>query len=227
MYHFSHHPLRFFISSTDKDLRAYRTAILNVLPRMDQFGIDMRFLGAQATRTATQVSIEYIDRSDVIILLIAWRYGTLDPSFGKSITHLEFERARHLNRPLFAYLAHPDTENLQHPYESLFPLELRDPDHEVLLKDFRQEVMSNGRVVDFFTTPEDLASKVAIDVGKYLREIAGNRTQPITAPYNFPHNLPPKIPNFVGRASILQQITHDLYQAQSTGNAIVINGLGA
>jgi tetratricopeptide (TPR) repeat protein len=215
-------PKRIFISSTDIDLHAHHTALLEAIARLDQQAIDMRFFGAQAERTATTASLDYVDQADIVILLIAWRYGTLDPNEGKSITHLEFERAVQRRLPLLVYLADPATQDVHGPYGNLFPLEQRNAATETHLLALREEVVREGRVVDFFTTPGDLALKAATALGKYLiDEAQEGRLSP-----RIPHNLPSRTPDFVGREHELIQLDAELHNRQSAIIATAIAGLG-
>ncbi len=45
---------------------------------------------------------QWIDESDVFMLILGGRYGSLEPTSGKSYTHLEYEYAVATNKPLFA-----------------------------------------------------------------------------------------------------------------------------
>lgn len=145
--------LRIFLSSTDVDLHAYRTKLIDAISKLDQQAIDMRYFGAQAERTATTVSLDYVDQADVVILMVAWRYGTLDAQLGKSITQLEFEYAVGHHLPIFVFLAHSDTQDVNGPYGTLFPAEQRNPATETQLLALRDILTAEGRVVDFFAPP--------------------------------------------------------------------------
>jgi Domain of unknown function (DUF4062) len=86
---------------------------------MQQFPIDMRYFNAQATGTASSNSLERVAQADVVILLIAWRYGSVQ-SDGLSITHQEYREAVRLNKPILAFLADKATETMDRA-EDLFP----------------------------------------------------------------------------------------------------------
>jgi hypothetical protein len=45
---------------------------------------------------------QWIRSSDVYLLILGGRYGSLEPISGKSYTHLEYEYAIELGKPLFA-----------------------------------------------------------------------------------------------------------------------------
>jgi Domain of unknown function (DUF4062)/AAA ATPase domain len=161
-----HPPLRIFISATNVDLREHRATLIDTILRMDEFPQEMRFFGAQAIGDAMAVSLNEIAKADIVVLTVAWRYGTVQPD-GLSITHQEYREAARLNKPILVFLADPATETMSREVD-LFPLSRRDPEHKEQLLAFRQEVQ-RGRVVDAtFTTSDDLARKVVAALGKYL-----------------------------------------------------------
>jgi uncharacterized protein YdcH (DUF465 family) len=45
---------------------------------------------------------QWIEDSDVYLLILGGRYGSIDPKSGKSYTHLEYEYASELGKPMFA-----------------------------------------------------------------------------------------------------------------------------
>jgi hypothetical protein len=51
---------------------------------------------------------QWIDESDVYLLILAGRYGSIEPKSGKSYTHLEYEYALNKNKPLFACVIRED-----------------------------------------------------------------------------------------------------------------------
>jgi tetratricopeptide (TPR) repeat protein len=193
------HPLRVFISSTATDLRAYRQAVHDALLLMEELPVEMAFFGAMAEDTIAVASIDKVAQADIVILLIAWRYGTIEVGQQQSYTHLEFEAARHLKKPLFVFLADPKTEDPTVPDGKLFPTDLRDPTHEQQLQEFREEA-KRQKVVAYFTTPDDLATKVATALHVFLRD------HPTFGP---PRDMPPRSVGFVGR-------DHEVTQLQTT-----------
>jgi Domain of unknown function (DUF4062)/NB-ARC domain len=214
-------PLRVFLSSTDIDLHAHRTAALDIILRWELLPLDMRFFGAQATGTATTVSVDGVDRADLVILLIAWRYGTPSDGSDLSITHREYREAKARHLPILVYLADDATE----ADETLFPLPQRKTETAHQLRAFREEARAGGKVVERFTTPDDLAKKIATDLGKYLLDMERQQRQERFA-RRIPHNLPPRASTFVGHKHELAQIEADLRRGTNVPVAAAIVGMG-
>lgn len=110
-----------------------------------------------------------IEAADLFVGLYAHRYGFIAPGRRLSITEEEFDHARHLGKPIFGFVVHDD-----HPW----PPRLVDVEPaksqlvELKLK------LNNLITRDVFTTPEDLAVRVATSVGRYL---AKGRRDELTA----------------------------------------------
>ena len=49
-----------------------------------------------------EVIKQWIDESDVYLLILGGRYGSIEPKTGKSYSHLEYEYALSQGKPLFA-----------------------------------------------------------------------------------------------------------------------------
>src|SRR5215470_9081273 len=82
---------RVFLSSTSVDLRAHRAAVHDTLERMRLAVADMRQFGAQPSGDGTTVSLDELGRSEIYLLVVAWRYGHVPPGASRSITHQEYE----------------------------------------------------------------------------------------------------------------------------------------
>ncbi len=211
-------PLRVLISSTDQDLHAHRAAANEAIQRMGQSPLDMRYFNAQATGDATSVSLEFADQADLVILIIAWRYGMVLPNHALSITQEEYHEAVRLKKPMLAFLADPATFDVTGSFGDLFPLSSRDPDQATQLLAFRHEVETSGRVVDYFTTPDDLGMKIVASLHRFLTD----QQAPAQEAAQHPYSLLPRAPSFVGRERELQQVEADLRRGQH----VAIVGLG-
>jgi tetratricopeptide (TPR) repeat protein len=185
---------RVFISSTSLDLRAHRERVRDILLSLGLFPVGMEHFGAQGTGDATSVSVDQLAGSDVYLGIYAWRYGTIPPSQQRSVTHQEYLEAVHLGMPRYLYLADPSTD-APTGSDAIFPAAVRDPEHRAELDSFLAEV-GRHHVVDFFTTPDDLAARVATALSNYLLEIQRDELEQTIHP---PHDLPPRTPGFVGR----------------------------
>jgi tetratricopeptide (TPR) repeat protein len=208
--------LRVFLSSTFVDLQAHRAAVRDIVGRLGQFTLAMEQFGAREGDAQT-VSTDLVAGCDLYLGVIAWRYGFVPAGQERSVTHLEYEEAGRLSIPRLVFLSAAETQAAESSTD-LFPASARDPEHLDQLLAFRAEI-ERAQVVDYFTTPDDLAKKAAAALHHYLQ---AHPTEPGPHP---PRDLPPRAPGFVGHEHDLQGVCSSLRKGQSV--AIVgMGGLG-
>lgn len=100
MIKFSDKKLQVFVSSTNEDLKVERQATVEAILNAGHIPA-----GIELCRVADPAQIkiikEWIDESDVYLLLLGGRYGNIENQSGKSYIHLEYEYA--LNRGMFVF----------------------------------------------------------------------------------------------------------------------------
>lgn len=91
-----------FVSSTFRDLVAERQAVLNAILRMGHFpaGMEM-FPGSDSD--AWSIIERVISESDIYLLIIGGKYGTIDSGVGISYTEKEFDFAISMNKPIVVF----------------------------------------------------------------------------------------------------------------------------
>jgi tetratricopeptide (TPR) repeat protein len=211
---------RVFISSTAVDLRPYRERVRDTLLSLGLFPVGMEHFGAHGTGDATSVSTDMVASADLYLGIVAWRYGYVPHGTARSVTHEEYEEAKRLGLPRYIFLADPATDGPDAP-DSLFPAAVRDPEHRVLLEAFRAEIGS-AHVVDFFTTPADLAARVATALNSYLVRL---KEAELTRGLRPPHELPPPAPEFVGREAELAALCDLVRRGSGAGLAAAVSGM--
>ena len=150
--------MKIFLSSTYDDLREHRARTAQAIERLGQHGVRMEVFGARPD-DATGVSLDEIDASDAFLGIYAHRYGYVPAGSSISITEQEFDFAQERHKPTFCFLV--DDEFPWSP-------KLIEPEPgQSKLKVFKQRI-STTLVRDTFTTPEDLAYKVASSLGRFL-----------------------------------------------------------
>lgn len=150
--------MKAFISSTFQDLIDYRLKASEALERLGQQGIRMEVFGARP-EGAVKVCYDEINDADVFIGIYAHRYGYMPPESDISITEMEYDFAIEQQKPIFCFLVNDD-----YPWRPSF---IEEEPSRSKLRVFKEKI--NSRFVrDTFTTPEDLAFKVAASVGRYL-----------------------------------------------------------
>lgn len=156
------HPLRIFLSSTARDLPEHRKAVAGVIDRLGHAPIRMETFGAKADQSLAECR-RLAAEADAMIVVVAHRYGWVPtPEDGgdgeKSITWHEVEAAVLAARPVFRYLYDDTAASSEHR------------DDDARLEAFRQALCRYP--YDTFTTPDDLASKVAVTLGDWSRRRA-------------------------------------------------------
>ncbi len=143
--------LQVFVSSTYTDLRDERQAAVMAILTAGHIPAGME-LFTSGNLSQMEVIQRWIDESDIYLLLLGGRYGSLEPTTRKSYTHLEYEYALSRGMPFFAVVL--TEEHLQRKVEKLgfkAAMELENPQE---YKDFRNLVIS--KVVCFSDDDKDI-----------------------------------------------------------------------
>ncbi|WP_025721412.1 DUF4062 domain-containing protein [Paenibacillus sp. 1-18] len=152
--------LQVFISSTYTDMLEERqaavTAVLNAghIPA----GMELFKSGDQSQKETIK---RWIDESDVYMLILGGRYGSLDPESGKSYTHWEYDYAGEQGKRRFAVVI---TE------EKLMDKARKNPDylereHYSHYQEFKREVL--GNISKFYEDTKDIKLTVMESLKEY------------------------------------------------------------
>lgn len=93
--------LQVFISSTYTDLIDERQAAVEAVLDAGHIPAGMELFKA-GNDTQLSTIKRWIDESDVYLLILGGRYGSIEKDSGKSYTHLEYEYAINTGKPVFA-----------------------------------------------------------------------------------------------------------------------------
>ena len=140
-----------FISSTYADLKQERSKVIQTIMSLNCIPAGMELFPASNAEQFEFIK-RIIDDCDYYVLIVGGRYGSLTKD-GISYTEKEFEYAKQKGLPILAFL-HNDLDSI--------PLgkSEKDPVKREMLNNFRDKV-STGRLIQFWTNPEELAGKVA------------------------------------------------------------------
>lgn len=94
--------LQVFVSSTYTDLKEERQMAVTAILDAGHIPAGMELFGAGESQKETIK--KWIDDSDVYMLILGGRYGTIDDVTQKSYTHWEYEYALAAQKPIFAIL---------------------------------------------------------------------------------------------------------------------------
>jgi hypothetical protein len=150
---------RIYLSSTFKDLEAHRLAVFNQLTSMQHQVTAMEHYVATDQRPADKC-IDDVRKSDLYIGLFAWRYGYVPPKENPkqlSVTELEYEAAE--KKPRLIFLVDPAAAWSPTQMDS----QTGENDNGARMRALRARLQED-RLIKFFTSPEDLAARVAASV---------------------------------------------------------------
>ncbi|MGC1928890.1 MAG: DUF4062 domain-containing protein [Candidatus Nitrosopolaris sp.] len=149
------------MSSTFIDLESHRMAATQALERLGSQVDRMEVFGARAY-DATQASLKDLEESELFVGIYAHRYGSIPNGSATSITEQEYDHAKKLKKPMFCYIVDDNHVWLPSMIENDEPARSK-------LRTFKAKIRDD-LVTDVFTTPDDLASKVATSVGRYITQ---------------------------------------------------------
>lgn len=149
--------INFFICSTYLDLKNYRGTVIEKIKSKAGIINAQEFFGSRDQKPL-KTCLEEVDKSNVFIMFIGSRYGSIDDEFGKSYVELEYEEAKKKGIPKFVYLADDN-----YPVS---PANIDFENHEKLDK-FKKQLLSEHTITRF-TTDGDLAEKILQDL---IREL--------------------------------------------------------
>jgi hypothetical protein len=158
---------RVYVSSTFRDLKDHREAVYVALRRLGHQSVAMEQWAA-SDRAPLERSLEAVRDSDVIVAIVAWRYGWIPEGQQYSITELELRTAREAAKPCLVFVV---------PEGASWPRPEFDDD-ATNIRRFRQNLLEEY-VVSFFTTPDELARQVAVALHSW---IASGAAVPSPAP---------------------------------------------
>ncbi|CAM4045665.1 DUF4062 domain-containing protein [Bordetella muralis] len=158
--------LQVFISSTFTDLLPERQAAVSAILKAGHIPAGME-LFTSADRSQMATIKQWIDESDVYMLILGGRYGSVEPSSGISYTELEYDYAIQQGKPFFAVVITDDCLEAKIRSNGSTFMEKENPKELGL---FRQKVL--GSISSFFDDPKD----IKLCVHETLADFAANRS---------------------------------------------------
>jgi Domain of unknown function (DUF4062) len=141
---------RIYVSSTFTDLQEVRDQVRLTLRRLQHEDVAMEYYVAEDRRPLDRCLAD-VDRCDLYLGIFAWRYGFIPPGKDKSVTELEYRRARDNGKKCLVLLL---DKKASWPVERIeFAAMGR---IEALREELQQEAMTA-----FFTSGQDIGARVA------------------------------------------------------------------
>lgn len=151
---------KFFISSTYEDLQKERQEVISCVLDSHNFPIAMEQFPASPLNQWDYIKNE-IDTTDYYILIVAGKYGTIDPDEQISYTEKEFNYAKEKQIPVIAFMVR-DIENLA-ACKTETELARRDK-----LNSFRARLLKAGILIKFFDDIKDLKYQVSQSIHQVI-----------------------------------------------------------
>jgi len=139
-----------FVSSTYTDLKEERQAAVEAILSAGHIPAGMELFSAGDESQMTVIK-RWIDESDIYLLILGGRYGSIEPKSGKSYTHLEFEYALEQKKPLFSIVI--TDKALDDKVVEMGRSALED-ENPKLLKEFKALTTTN--MVEFWNDKKDI-----------------------------------------------------------------------
>ncbi|MBJ6726813.1 DUF4062 domain-containing protein [Geomesophilobacter sediminis] len=155
--------LQVFVSSTYSDLIHERQAAVEAILTAGHIPAGMELFSA-GDESQMEVIKQWIDESDVYLLILGGRYGSIEPKSGKSYTQLEYEYALDQGKPAFACVINETTVDKR--ALNLGCLDLVERENPQKLKEFRDFVL--GKIVRFWDDVKD----IKLTIGETLAHLS-------------------------------------------------------
>jgi len=155
-------PLVVFVCSTFADLAQERESVLQAIARLKLQHDSMEYFGARSGQPL-ETCLNEVGRSNLIVVIVGHRYGSLAHNLGISFTQAEYDEAQRLRKPCLVYMRNEDVPVLPKFVES-------DPAKLQLLQAWKG-VLTSRHTVAGFRGAADLAMRVATDISRTLDEL--------------------------------------------------------
>jgi hypothetical protein len=160
-----------FVSSTYTDLKEERQAAVEAILSAGHIPAGMELFSAGDESQMTVIK-RWIDESDIYLLILGGRYGTIEAKSGKSYTHLEFEYALEKKKPYFSVVI--SEKGLDDKITSHLKRNAIEDKHQKELDEFKAQITTSN-VVRHWDDKKDI--KIAIHETlsefSYSKELVG------------------------------------------------------
>lgn len=143
--------LQIFVSSTYTDLVEERQAAVQAILNAGHIPAGMELFTA-GSQSQLETIYKWIDDSDVYMLILGGRYGSIEPKSGKSYTQLEYEYAVSHNIPIFSLVLSDDFINEK--IKSSDYRKITETIYPDLHNKFKSSVLN--RIVEFVNDQKDI-----------------------------------------------------------------------
>ena len=155
--------LQVFVSSTYTDLKVERQAGVEAILSAGHIPAGMELFAA-GDESQMEVIKQWINQSDVFLLILAGRYGSIDPKTGRSYIEVEYKYALEKGLALFSCVI--EQPALDEKVRRLGP-EARETEEADKLAEFRDLVQK--KTVGFWNDEKDIQLSIHQTLGEFSR----------------------------------------------------------
>jgi Domain of unknown function (DUF4062) len=227
--------MKVFLSSTAQDLLPYRQVADDTILRMSQESVRMERFGPLPGEPVAECERKARE-ADVVVCIVAHRYGFVPDKGRGSITRREVEAAKAVGRDVLVWIVADNFPWTETKEQDLLtdPTVLADPARitEVAagvkaLHDFKAWLRATFVCAEF-TTPDDLAKKIAIAFSARAKAPASSTSAPRRGEIRIVHALQPA-PHFRGRETLVRDLdawVSDLTSPDRVWSLVAAGGTG-
>lgn len=146
-----------FISSTFDDLKEHRDAVVKAVLQLGHLPVGMEMFNA-GDQTQWETIKSYIDSSDYYLVVLAHRYGSIDPGSGLSYTEQEYDYAGEQGIPRLGFVIDKAAQ---------WPANQVEAKAKKKLDAFKSKV-GKARVIKFWDTIDKLAYHISLSLGNEI-----------------------------------------------------------
>lgn len=147
-----------FVSSTFIDLQVYRRKIQDALTQLETVVRGMEQFGSKPG-SPVEECLKVVQSCRLYVGVFGMRYGSIPDGHDKSMTHIEYDEAQRLGLPSLIYILN---ENQPIP-----PKDVETGIGAEKLESLKNQ-LKKRHTVSFFTTPEDLQTRIMHDIPAQL-----------------------------------------------------------
>ncbi|QZY88633.1 DUF4062 domain-containing protein [Exiguobacterium acetylicum] len=161
--------MQVFISSTFSDLINERQYAVQAILNSNHIPAGMELFKAGNDDQLTVIK-RWIDESDIYMLILGGRYGTIEPKSGKSYTHIEYEYAIEKNIPVFTLIL--DDQMLENKLSDLGGKhydKVYETENAQKYREFKDQVSGHNKIVSFPVNVNDLQYQTVNSINYILK----------------------------------------------------------
>lgn len=157
-----------FVSSTKDDLLPYREAVEKILTGMEHIPLGMEYF-VSSPESPIDVCLSNVRRSQLYIVIVGMRYGSIEEGSGKSFTELEYDEAVKNKIPILAFIIDEDTCPVLPKFVDI-------GDKAEKLKLFKAK-LNSSYLVSRFTSVDNLTQLVEKSVKQTIEKLSEDAAQ--------------------------------------------------